>query len=168
MLLTLVLGVTGCTTVAASTNRDLENYALDYGTPTDPVLQARLKTIEAGLRTKLGMKTEEAAVGLLDLKTLRLAMIHPDRIEYAASVPKIGILLAWFQLHPEAGTNLNVQTRHGPGGSGRSNHPQVGNVAELAARRGSRHWTGPALHPRCTDAASEGRRISGGACASRG
>jgi len=39
--------------------------------------------------------------GLLDLKTLRLAMIHPDREEYAASVPKIGILLAYFQLHPE-------------------------------------------------------------------
>ena len=29
-------------------------------------------------------------------------MIHPDRIEYAASVAKVGILLAYFQLHPEA------------------------------------------------------------------
>ena len=112
MLLTLVLGVTGCTTIVTSTKRDLENYALVYGTPTDPELQARLETIEADLRAKFDMTTEQAAVGLLDLKTLRLAMIHPDRIEYAASIPKIGILLAWFQLHPEAATNLNAETRH--------------------------------------------------------
>jgi beta-lactamase class A len=39
-------------------------------------------------------------------------MIHPDREEYAASVPKIGILLAYFQSHPEAATNLTSQTRH--------------------------------------------------------
>ena len=31
------------------------------------------------------------------LRTLRLALIHPDRIDYAASVPKIGILLAYFE-----------------------------------------------------------------------
>jgi beta-lactamase class A len=58
------------------------------------------------------MTTEQAAAGVLDLKTLRLAMIHPDRGEYAASVPKIGILLAYFQLHPQASTNLDAQTRH--------------------------------------------------------
>ena len=39
-------------------------------------------------------------------------MIHPDRIEYAASVPKIGILLAYFELHPQAATNLSAQARH--------------------------------------------------------
>jgi beta-lactamase class A len=58
------------------------------------------------------MTTAQAAVGLLDLKALRLAMIHSDREEYAASIPKIGILLAYFQLHPGAVTNLNPQTRH--------------------------------------------------------
>jgi beta-lactamase class A len=58
------------------------------------------------------MTTDQAAVGLLDLNTLRLAMIHPDPQEYAASVPKIGILLAYFQLHPEAATNLNATTWH--------------------------------------------------------
>ena len=58
------------------------------------------------------MTTEQTAVGVLDLKTRRLAMIHPDRGEYAASVPKIGILLAWFQLHSQAATNLDAQTRH--------------------------------------------------------
>ena len=58
------------------------------------------------------MTTEQTAVGVLDLKSLRLAMVHPDREEYAASVPKIGILLAYFQLHPGAATNLSAQTRH--------------------------------------------------------
>ena len=43
-----------------------------------------------------------AGVAILDLNRLRLAMIHPDRIDYAASVAKVGILLAYFQLHPEA------------------------------------------------------------------
>ena len=58
------------------------------------------------------MTTEQAAAGVLDLQGLRLAMIHPDREDYAASVAKIGILLAYFQLHPEAATNLVPQTRH--------------------------------------------------------
>ncbi len=77
-----------------------------------PVLQAELERMDAELRARFGMTTEQTAVGLLDLKTLRLAMIHPDRGEYAASVPKIGILLAYFQLHPQAATNLDAQTRH--------------------------------------------------------
>ena len=58
------------------------------------------------------MVTEQAAVGVLDLKHLRLAMVHPDRIEYAASVAKVGILLAYFELHPEAATHLDPLTRH--------------------------------------------------------
>mgnify|MGYP002682694934 CR=1 FL=1 len=37
---------------------------------------------------------------------------YEDRQEYAASVPKIGILLAYFHLHPGAATNLDAQTRH--------------------------------------------------------
>jgi beta-lactamase class A len=88
------------------------NYVLDYNTPTDLTLQSRLEAIDARLRAQYGMTTEQAAVGLLDLKHLRLAMIHPDRIDYAASVVKVGILLAYFQLHPEAATQLDPQTRH--------------------------------------------------------
>jgi beta-lactamase class A len=88
-----------------------ESYTLAYDTPTDPALQKSLEAIDASLRTRYGLSTEQAAVGVLDLKLLQLAMIHPDRIEYAASVPKIGILLAYFDLHPRAATNLNAQTR---------------------------------------------------------
>jgi beta-lactamase class A len=89
----LALMLTACTT-----SRPL----LDYDTPPDAALQRQLEEIDARLRETHGMTTEQAAVGLLDLRTNRVAMIHPDRIEYAASVAKIGILLAYFHhLHPE-------------------------------------------------------------------
>ena len=89
------------------------DFVLDYDTKVDPALQSKLESIDTALRKQFDMTTEQTAVGLLDLKTQRLAMIHPDRIEYAASVPKVGILLAYFQLHPDAANGkLDEQTRH--------------------------------------------------------
>jgi beta-lactamase class A len=88
------------------------HYTLDYNSSTDAGLQAGLEKIDAGLRAKYGMTPEQTEVGVLDLNTLRLAMIHPDREEYAASIAKVGILLAYFQLHPAAATNLDATTRH--------------------------------------------------------
>lgn len=85
-------------------------FTLDYDTPVDAELQRRIEEIDARLRAKHGLTGEQAAVGLLDLRRPRVAMIHPDRIEYAASVPKIGILLAYFHLHPEAATALDGET----------------------------------------------------------
>ena len=102
--------VAGCGTVEQK--MELQHCVLDYDTPVDPGLQARLESVDARLRAKYGMTTNETAVGLLDLRTLRVAMLRPDREGYAASVPKIGILLAWFQLHPAAATNLDAVTRH--------------------------------------------------------
>lgn len=87
------------------------SLTLDYDTPTDPGLQAELTDLDRALRRRHGLSTEQTAVGLLDLKTGRLAMIHPDRSEYAASVPKIGILLAWFLLRPETSADADRQTR---------------------------------------------------------
>lgn len=87
-------------------------YTLDYDTPVDAALQHQLEMIDAELRGRYEMTTEQTAVGVLDLRRMRLAMIHPDRIEYAASVPKIGILLAYFALHPDAARELDPQTRH--------------------------------------------------------
>ncbi|HTD64915.1 MAG TPA: serine hydrolase [Candidatus Limnocylindria bacterium] len=107
-----LLCLVGCTSVAPNTMRTFDNYVLAYNTPADPALQSALKEMDARLRREHGMTSAQTAAGVLDLKTLRLAMIHPDRIEYAASVPKIAILLAYFQLHPEATTNLDAQTRH--------------------------------------------------------
>lgn len=105
MLLLLAL-VAGCA------SNPLNQYSIDYTTPVDTNLQAQLVAINASLRAKYDIPEDGTDVGVLDLRRLRLAMIHPDKIEYAASVAKVGILLAWFQLHPEAATHLDAQTRH--------------------------------------------------------
>ena len=101
-----------CTSLSHRTVLTPENFVLDYNTPTDRRLQARIEEIDARLRAKYGMSTEQTAVGVLDLNSPRLAMIHPDRIEYAASVAKVGILLAYFQLHPDAATQMDAATQH--------------------------------------------------------
>jgi beta-lactamase class A len=103
----LPLFLFACTSTAAR-----PAFMLNYDTPLDPVLQKRVERIDAQLREKHGLSTEQAAVGVLDLEHPRVAMIHPDRIEYAASVAKIGILLAYFQLHPDAATQLDAETQH--------------------------------------------------------
>src|SRR6267378_1716514 len=112
VLIALAVSLPGCSTRPTAMNHKFEHYVLDYNSPVDPKLQAELETIDATLRAKYGMTSAQTEVGLLDLNTLRLAMIHPDREEYAASVAKIGILLAYFQLHPTAATNLDAQTQH--------------------------------------------------------
>src|SRR4051794_35612718 len=75
----------GCRT---SVSRDA--FTLNYDTSTDAALQTRLEEIDARLRAKYGMSSEQTDVGVLDLRRPRLAMIHPDQIEYAASVAKVG------------------------------------------------------------------------------
>src|SRR5437762_12775797 len=97
--------------VQPTTSR-FDNYVLDFTTPIDPPLQSAIEKLNSDLRAKLDMKPEQTMVGVLDLVHLRLAMINPDHIEYAASVAKIGILLAYFQLHPEAAAKLDPATQH--------------------------------------------------------
>jgi CubicO group peptidase (beta-lactamase class C family) len=112
LLATIMLNAAGGHAADAPITSRMQQYVLDYNTPTDADLQTQLQAIDAKLRARHGMTTEQTAVGVLDLKHLRLAMLHPDRIDYAASVAKVGILLAYFQLHPEAATNLAPQVRH--------------------------------------------------------
>lgn len=108
----VLFSTTGCNMVTPAMKKDFTNYTLNYTTPVDVALQAKLEKIDADLRAKFGMTPEQTAVGVLDLNTLRLATVRADNEFYGASVPKIGILLAYFQLHPEAATNLDAQTRH--------------------------------------------------------
>lgn len=93
-------------------NPNFANYTLTYDTAVDATLQAQLENIDSSLRAKYGMATNQTSLGLLDLRTLRLAMIYPDREDYGASVAKIGILFAYFDLRPDAATNIDAQTRH--------------------------------------------------------
>lgn len=87
-------------------------FLLDYETPLTPALQAKVEEIDSTLRAKYGMTEAQTAVGVLDLRRGELAMVRPDSIEYAASVAKIGILYAYFVLHPDAATHLDATTRH--------------------------------------------------------
>ncbi|PWU13924.1 MAG: hypothetical protein C5B50_18250 [Verrucomicrobia bacterium] len=102
----------GCQSARLGGVHSFQNYVLAYDSPVDRGLQKALETFDADLRDKYGMTAEQTALGLLDLNGLRLAMVRPDKMEYAASVAKIGILLAYFQLHLEAATNLDSTTRH--------------------------------------------------------
>ena len=89
-----------------------QSYHLDYNSPLDPDLQSEIESAHRTTREKFGILPEQAAFGILDLRRSRLAMLHPDRIEYAASVPKIAILLVYFALRPAAATNLPAEVRH--------------------------------------------------------
>lgn len=106
------IGACALSFAAEPTTRRIADFRLDYDTPPDPELQKRLEQIDLKLREQLGMSADDAAVGVIDLVRRRVAMIHPDRIEYAASVPKIGILLAYFETNPQAATKLDPTTRH--------------------------------------------------------
>ncbi|HET7435562.1 MAG TPA: serine hydrolase [Thermoanaerobaculia bacterium] len=109
---TLSLLLLSLLTLACASSRRMNDYTLDYDTMVDPQLQRDVESLDASLRSKYGLDGEQTDVGVLDLTRMRLAMIHPDKIEYAASVAKVGILLAYFQLHPNAATELDAQTRH--------------------------------------------------------
>lgn len=108
-----VLGLSAAALAGSATRPAFEDFNLDYSTPVDAGLQAQIEKIDADLRAKYDMKEHQTAVGVIDLiGTPRLAMIDPDREEYAASVAKVGILLAYFTVHPQAATHLDPTTRH--------------------------------------------------------
>jgi len=71
LALGMMVGLAGC--CSFQTNRIID-YRVEYGTQTDPVLRAQIERIDASLRAKYGMSTEQSAVGLMDLRTGQLAM----------------------------------------------------------------------------------------------
>ena len=89
-----------------------QSFFVDFATPVNAAFQSTVAGIDARLQEKYGIAADQTAVGVLDLLTQRLALVRPDAIDYAASVPKVGILLAWFQSHPETSTSLDATTRH--------------------------------------------------------
>ena len=108
----LVLIVAGVAFCAVGAGASAGEYVLGYNTPVDANFQQKVESIDAELRAKFDMKPEQTNVGVLDLRHHRLAMVHPDHTVYAASVAKVGILYAYFKLHPEAATHLDPTLRH--------------------------------------------------------
>lgn len=88
--------------------------ALDIDTRAvgDQELTFALARLDTALRRTYGIEAEQTAVGLLDMTTGRFAMLRADTQYYAASIPKIAILLSYFQTHPMAGDELDGATRH--------------------------------------------------------
>lgn len=113
MLATLLAGLILAATAPTTTGPTSQpSITINYETPTDAALQTTLDAIDAACRKPFEMTAEHTAVGLVDLQTGRVAMLRPDREEYAASVPKVGILLAYFTLKPDAAAKLDATTRH--------------------------------------------------------
>ena len=87
---------------------------LDIDTQTigDVELTMALARLDTALRVGLGVEGDQTAVGLIDMTTGRVAMLRADTQYYAASVPKIAILLAYFQTHRDALDAIDDDTRH--------------------------------------------------------
>jgi len=105
------LAAFGAAPLLAIAMPDFRTVALDTATRPDPTLQRAVEEIDRTLRENLVIDAARTSVGVLDLRTLRLALVRPDRIDYAASVPKIAILLGWFAAHPNP-ADLDATTRH--------------------------------------------------------
>ena len=91
---------------------NMQNYRLTYDSPLDPNLQAALEAADRTIGDELGIPPAERALGVLDLTDLRLAAVQPDVMFYGASVPKICIVLTYFDQHPEAATSLDPEIEH--------------------------------------------------------
>ncbi len=81
----------------------------------DPVMTLALGRLDTALRRVDEIEGEQTAVGLLDMTTGRFALLRADTQLYAASVPKIAILLAYFQTHPQAADSLDEDTKQALG-----------------------------------------------------
>src|SRR4051812_42523565 len=84
----------GGTPGAATRAVELGKIVLDYDTATDAGLGGGVEGLEGRWGGRFGMTEAQTAAGVMDLRTGRLAIVRGDREEYAASVAKIGILLA--------------------------------------------------------------------------
>ena len=85
----------------------MQSYRLNYDSPLDPTLQSALESADQSVGDELGIPLAKRAIGVLDLTDLRLALVQPDEMFYGASVPKICIVMAYFDEHPEAATKLD-------------------------------------------------------------
>ncbi|MHC4235522.1 MAG: N-acetylmuramoyl-L-alanine amidase-like domain-containing protein, partial [Planctomycetota bacterium] len=87
----------------------LQSFRLEHDTPVDLRLQNALEQIDRTLGERLGIPQSDRALGVLDLTDLRLAVVGPDEMFYAASVPKVCILLAYFATNPETAISLSPE-----------------------------------------------------------
>jgi hypothetical protein len=107
-----VLGACAVAFGTEPTTQPITDLKLDFDTPVEAVLQKQIEQIDTTLRERFGMTPDDAAVGVVDLVHGRVAMTHPDRIEYAASVPKIGSSARVLSSSSRSRNKLDPTTRH--------------------------------------------------------
>ena len=112
VIVALLLAMSSASFAADPSTQPYAKFILDFISRTDPALQAEVEKLDQSLRDKFGMTRDQTAVGVLDLRRERLAFVNPDRGDYGASVPKIGILLAYFELTPRAATELDPTVKN--------------------------------------------------------
>jgi beta-lactamase class A len=113
VLFVMCCGLAHAQDVAASTDEQARSaLRISHDTAGDLDMTMALGRLDTAVRRELVIEAEQTAVGLLDLTTGRLAMLRADTMFYAASIPKITILLTYFQTHPQAGVELDDATRH--------------------------------------------------------
>jgi len=88
----------------------LQAYRLTTDTPPDAALQDELVALDAQVRGELGIDPALRAFGVVDLAAQRFAALAPDEEFYGASVPKIGIVLAYLAQDPQRALHLDPQT----------------------------------------------------------
>jgi len=99
--------------VGASVAQNKGNYPSLWGR-TDPVLQKQLENIMETLGYNTAIKNKKLAVALVDiadLKNPRVAAVNGNTMMYAASVPKLAILLGAFVEIREDNMTLDSKTR---------------------------------------------------------
>jgi beta-lactamase class A len=85
---------------------------LRHTAPHDTDLLVSVAAIDRELRKSFDIEPDDTAVGLCDLRSEASAMLRADTPFYAASVPKIAILLAYFEMRPDTKAWLDDTTRH--------------------------------------------------------
>lgn len=89
----------------------LQAYRLGRDTQPDEALQSAVADIDREVAAALGLADDQRAFGLFDVNDQRLALVNADAMFYGASVPKVCILLAYFETHPEHANNLPDDVR---------------------------------------------------------
>jgi|GEM_PF-556286 len=78
-----------------------QQMRLPHDVKVDADLQALVERIDDKVAGELSIPKDRRALGVVDLRTARVAMINGDTMFYGASVPKIAIVLAYLRQHPE-------------------------------------------------------------------
>ncbi|MGE3182339.1 MAG: N-acetylmuramoyl-L-alanine amidase-like domain-containing protein, partial [Phycisphaerae bacterium] len=89
----------------------LQALRLDDRATVDNALQAKLVAADAKIRAELEMEDADRAFGMVDLTDFRTAWLNPNEMFYGASVPKICILLGYFEQDPSRLESLKPEVQ---------------------------------------------------------